>query len=378
MIINREYFMTQFSSLLQKKVQSTYTEENKEKLTGIGKIFRPFWKCLSEKQKGYIRMVYKMFAGIKQQDSNHFISYTGGGPFINFASDFIQYCFQQNINFDTHEFFPIEDDSYIQTHIENRIKCVLSFPPQAMNEEQLRHVKLEEQLQRNCHREREKERIWYKLSHENMEYYLPVNAFCAYTFYYHYGLDILPDMVIQNMKDKDFLDIGAFVGDVSLMLLRYSPRNIYAYEPIKDICSDLYRTIEKNGVKKYVHAINKGVGNEQSEMEITVNGAGSSFLFKLEQKTEKIAVTTIDIESKDKIVGLIKMDVEGFEYFVIQGGLETIKRDKPVMLIAIYHTGKDFFEILPMIKNAVPEYKFRYIDNWPTRPVYEKIFVCYV
>ena len=94
--------------------------------------------------------------------------------------------------------------------------------------------------------------------------------------------------------------------------------------------------------------------------------------------TEKIEVTTIDTECKDKKVGLIKMDIEGFEYFAIKGGLETIKRDKPVLLISIYHTGKDFFEIPPMIKSCVSEYMFRYLDLMPSSPITEKILVGYV
>ncbi|MDR1592751.1 MAG: putative DNA binding domain-containing protein [Prevotellaceae bacterium] len=66
--------------------------------------------------------------------------------------------------------------------------------------------------------------------------------------------------------------------------------------------------------------------------------------------------------------------VEGFEYYAIKGGLETIKRDKPVLLISVYHTGKDFFEIPPMIKQCVPEYTFSIVNTCPT-DIQEKILV---
>ena len=39
------------------------------------------------------------------------------------------------------------------------------------------------------------------------------------------------------------------------------------------------------------------------------------------------------------------MDVEGFEYNVIKGGLNIIKKNNPIMIISMYHTAKDFFEI---------------------------------
>jgi hypothetical protein len=92
---------------------------------------------------------------------------------------------------------------------------------------------------------------------------------------------------------------------------------------------------------------------------------------------EEIEITTIDAESIDKNIGLIKIDIEGFEYFAVKGGLATIKRDKPVLLISLYHTGKDFFEIPPMLKNAVPEYNLRFIDCQAFSAISEKMLVAY-
>jgi hypothetical protein len=94
-------------------------------------------------------------------------------------------------------------------------------------------------------------------------------------------------------------------------------------------------------------------------------------------KTEKIKITTIDEESKNKQIGLIKMDIEGFEYNAIKGGLETIKRDKPVLLISLYHTGKDFFFFFSLLKTYVPDYKFRFVDNKPF-DLTEKILMAYI
>ena len=92
---------------------------------------------------------------------------------------------------------------------------------------------------------------------------------------------------------------------------------------------------------------------------------------------EIIHITTIDKECGDRNVGLIKMDIEGAEYSSIQGALETIKRDKPVLLISLYHTGKDFFEIPPVLKAAVPDYQFRFFNIEIVNPISEKILVAY-
>ena len=60
-------------------------------------------------------------------------------------------------------------------------------------------------------------------------------------------------------------------------------------------------------------------------------------------------------------IGLIKTDVEGFEQNLLMGAIETIKRDKPVLSISIYHTFDDFFNIKPWIENLNLGYKFKII-----------------
>jgi FkbM family methyltransferase len=173
----------------------------------------------------------------------------------------------------------------------------------------------------------------------------------------------LSGKVKEYITGKDFLDIGAFIGDSTF------------------IYQDLIETIECEGNTK-IHAVKKGIGDEKAVMEIVIQSSYSAIIKNHNINhilpTEKIEITTIDEECEDKKVGLIKMDIEGFEYFAIKGGLETIKRDKPVLLISIYHTGKDFFEIPPMIKSCVPEYIFRYLDIMPSNTIAEKILVGYI
>jgi hypothetical protein len=50
-------------------------------------------------------------------------------------------------------------------------------------------------------------------------------------------------------------------------------------------------------------------------------------------------------------VSVIKLDIEGMELATIQGAKKTIVRDKPILLISIYHTPEDFFEIRPLIES---------------------------
>jgi FkbM family methyltransferase len=279
------------------------------------------------------------------------------------------------IYFNTRDFFPEEDDMLIQRYIDYRLKTFIGYRAEVMDEKQLECLRL---LQ-NMNHKIKKQKGFYMLSSDNRKYYLPQNQFEVNTWSYHYGLKQLPDKIQDYIANKDFLDIGAFIGDSALMFLQYQPKRIFAYEPVTNTYQDLIKTVEYEGNAK-IHAIKKGIGDKEATVEIFLYGSASSILNDKHNNlpTERIEITTIDEECKDKKVGLIKMDIEGFEYFAIKGGIETIKRDKPLLLISIYHTGKDFFEIPPMIKSCVPEYTFRYLDLMSCNPVTEKILVGYI
>ena len=42
------------------------------------------------------------------------------------------------------------------------------------------------------------------------------------------------------------------------------------------------------------------------------------------------------LNGKDKKIGAIKMDVENFEYFVLEGGKELIKKHKPIIYTELW------------------------------------------
>jgi FkbM family methyltransferase len=221
-------------------------------------------------------------------------------------------------------------------------------------------------------------REYYSLSMDKSKYYLPISFFTPYVFLYHYGLKYFP-FFSGYIENKAFLDIGAYCGDASLMFIRYNPSVIYAYEPVSRNYSLLEATVKKNLVNDKVIPLKKGLGDEKGVFYINISGSSSSLNINVQTNAdmEAVEVSTLDDECEGRQIGLIKMDVEGFEYNVIKGGLKTICRDKPVMIISIYHTAKDFFEIPPMILSACPDYRFKLLDLEPSDLIDEKVLVCY-
>jgi CO dehydrogenase/acetyl-CoA synthase gamma subunit (corrinoid Fe-S protein) len=88
---------------------------------------------------------------------------------------------------------------------------------------------------------------------------------------------------------------------------------------------------------------------------------GASFINRCNKlKKHEVPVISIDdfVRKKSLNVGLIKLDVEGVESDVIEGAVETIKAQKPLLIISIYHNPKDFFEIKPKIEALNLGYHF--------------------
>lgn len=176
-------------------------------------------------------------------------------------------------------------------------------------------------------------------------------------FYYKHGLVFLPQKVLKTLNDRDFIDGGSYLGDSAFVFTHdFNPRKIYSFEPNKTNYGLLTKTLKFNNLNKVV-AVQHGLG-EKRETVSMINDGVSSYIDK--EGKEKISIIPLDeyVKSEKLNVGLIKLDIEGYELEAIKGAKYTIKKFKPILLISIYHTGKDFFEIKPMLESWVPEYKF--------------------
>lgn len=58
------------------------------------------------------------------------------------------------------------------------------------------------------------------------------------------------------------------------------------------------------------------------------------------------------------------MDIEGSELEAINGAIKTIRRDKPVLAICIYHKQEDFWKLPLRIKEICPEYTKFWIEQY--------------
>jgi len=175
------------------------------------------------------------------------------------------------------------------------------------------------------------------------------------------------------------LDIGANVGIVSLWLSKLVGQHgkVHAFEPNPALQKLLTQTLQRNGISNVsLHPVALGTTSGQMELRILPGNTGSgSLVLEYDQtncQTTTVRVATLDsIVEKEgiKTVRLIKIDVEGFEAQVLQGGERLLQSVRPqaILFEVVDHSGKPLserpvFQILQAAGYgffAIPKCRFR-------------------
>lgn len=202
-------------------------------------------------------------------------------------------------------------------------------------------------------------------------------------FYYENGLKFIKDKVdISYLNNTIFVDGGAYNGDSAIVFYRYNPIKILMFEPSKINCKLINETLNLNYyLKDICEVFQLALGSDNSISILHYEGSASSIMHAIDDCTQKEEVKIVKLDDflKDinSRVGLIKLDIEGFEYEAITGSLNLIHKHRPILLISIYHTPKDFFYIKPLLETSIPDYSFIIRKLNPYHPTYETMLICW-
>jgi FkbM family methyltransferase len=191
-------------------------------------------------------------------------------------------------------------------------------------------------------------------------------------FFEKHYIDKLDDL--NKLRNKDIIDVGAYIGDSALVLQDYTDKNVYSFDPHPRHIEKIFETIKLNNCTKII-PVPLGLGDktEGSFMRENISmGRGFS------RKGVSVNITTLDEWGKNNNVeiGLIKVDVEGFEQKFLAGAIETIRNCRPAMLISLYHNADDLFEIKPFIDGLNLGYKFKICCGSHVNILNETVLVC--
>lgn len=178
--------------------------------------------------------------------------------------------------------------------------------------------------------------------------------------HYHHGMRFLPDSVKNYAKDKIFVDGGAWIGDSSLVFMNYSPQKVLAFDISVENSEKFRAVMKKNNIpEEKVLLILKGLG-EKNESKKIQDGKGSITTLS-ENGSFSVEVTTLDsCKEVDGTVGWIKIDLEGYGLPAVKGMVETIKRDRPVLTLAVYHCADELFGIKKLLESLDLNYKIMF------------------
>lgn len=179
---------------------------------------------------------------------------------------------------------------------------------------------------------------------------------------------------IKHIFDQNYpgdgvvLDIGGNVGAFTdYILSQYPNTEVHIFEPVDKFKEYLENKYNNTSVK----FIPKGLSNIESIVKIACCDSNLGYNEISDNGDEEILLTTLDnyikTEVKDKI-SFIKIDVEFYEPFVIDGMREYIESTQDLPIIVIEHN----YSLSPYkdIQDKVFEWLFNYYEEFDYKSYY--------
>jgi FkbM family methyltransferase len=215
---------------------------------------------------------------------------------------------------------------------------------------------------------------------------LPINYFEPSVFIDEHGVNELKTFKkrFKNNKNDVIIDVGGYVGDSILVFRQRADSKIYSFEPNTKNYNLALRTLKLNGLGEENVIIEKfGLGDKKKIEALTADdGAGASIVRRNENNAlnETIKINTLDsyVKKHNLKVGLIKVDIEGYEQYFLRGAINTIREQKPILLLSIYHNYDDFYKIKPFLENLNLGYRFDFFRGINFDPIMDILLLCEV
>ena len=162
------------------------------------------------------------------------------------------------------------------------------------------------------------------------------------------------------------LDIGANIGIMSVILCRKIKNiEVYSFEPVPVNSLILNRILSFFKIKN-IKVFNYALGNEDKKAEmfmpvlnsVKMQGLSHVVHHSIQEskigekfKTEMKKLDNVpELAVLGKRISAIKIDVENFEYYVLDGAREIIKKHKPVIYIELWENDNRY-KCFDLIKN---------------------------
>jgi FkbM family methyltransferase len=146
-----------------------------------------------------------------------------------------------------------------------------------------------------------------------------------------------------------FIDIGANIGLYSLIAspIVGNSGKVISFEPAPKTYARLKENIKLNNLTN-ISALNLGLSDSEGHLQLNISESGyeawNTFAPTISERfktSELAAVSTIDSQFSgiDKsLIKFVKIDVEGWEKYVLLGGVDLFKNYSPIVMIEFTET----------------------------------------
>jgi FkbM family methyltransferase len=156
-------------------------------------------------------------------------------------------------------------------------------------------------------------------------------------------------------RDSNAVDVGCHVGEILDIMLIHAPHGRHhAFEPLPTYASALRRKYVGHGnVKIHDCALSDAAGRSTFQHNITspaYSGIKRRTYDHGDTRIEQIEVVIATLDSVipgGELISLIKIDVEGAEYQVLQGARRVINESQPVIIFEHGIGGADHYGTTP-------------------------------
>ena len=172
--------------------------------------------------------------------------------------------------------------------------------------------------------------------------------------------NIIYELYKEGYINKKFsvIDIGSWIGDNGLVWAQNltGDGKVFCIEPSRNNLAYSKKCAQINNINNIVW--HERVCSENVGEKLTIDGktenSSDNHKYKFENSKNSLSSTTLDeiiSEKKNTKIGLIHIDVEGFELKVMKGAKKIIERDKPVLTFEQHISKEDTSHVFQYLKN---------------------------
>jgi FkbM family methyltransferase len=164
----------------------------------------------------------------------------------------------------------------------------------------------------------------------------------------------IPEVINALNSNEVFVDCGAHKGSVTekfLKIVKNKYKAVYAIEP--DNAS--FKILEKKlGNTEKIKTIKFALSNKNSKEKFY---DGFDFASKIDKKGKNL-IKTAKLDSLNIEATFIKMHLEGGELNALKGATKTIKRQRPIVAVTLYHNQDGVWKIPLFLINNTKNYRY--------------------